>query len=114
MAELAALGLTGNRRALFDLAQDFTRAREKAFACLGEDDFGVAFSLQEFGAEPAFKFLDLVRERRRRDAETQGGAGEMLLLGDGDEIAEQAGFDVAHFFSFIVCTVDAALNKKRP
>jgi hypothetical protein len=39
-------------------------------------------------------------ERRRRDFETQGGAGKMLLLGGCREITEQSGVDFAFLFVF--------------
>jgi hypothetical protein len=48
----------------------------------------------EARASPAFKFFDLMRERRWRDAEMQGGAREMLFLNDRHEITEQPSLDV--------------------
>lgn len=36
-------------------------------------------SLEGLRAEPAFKFFDLMHEGWWRDAETQGGAGEMFI-----------------------------------
>jgi hypothetical protein len=44
----------------------------------------------------AFELLDLMRERRPRDAQAQRGAAEMLLIGDGHEIPEKTRFNLAH------------------
>jgi hypothetical protein len=95
-AQLAASGLLGIGRCPFHMPQSLARVRQKALACLGDDNLGVALSHQELGTELPFKFLDLMRERRRRDAEPLGGAGEMLLLGDCNEIVEQPVLNVAH------------------
>jgi hypothetical protein len=43
-----------------------------------------------------FKFLDLMRQRRRRDAETRRRASKLLFVGNGHEISEQAGVDIQH------------------
>lgn len=51
-------------------------------------------SLKGLRAEPAFKFFDLMHEGWWRDAETQGGAGEVLFLG-GAAKTEQPRLDVA-------------------
>jgi hypothetical protein len=38
--------------------------------------------------------LDLVAQRRLGDIEARGGAAEVELLSDGEEVAEQARFEI--------------------
>jgi len=55
-----------------------------------------ARALQEPHAEPALERLDLLAEARLRDVQARRGAAEVELLGDGDEVAEEAELGEIH------------------
>jgi hypothetical protein len=48
-----------------------------------------AVAHEQVGAERALELVDLVAQRRLGDVEARGGAAEMELLRDGEEVAQQ-------------------------
>jgi hypothetical protein len=46
-------------------------------------------------AEDLFELADLLRERRLGQMETVGGAAEVELFGDRNEVTEMAQFDIS-------------------
>jgi len=56
----------------------------------------IALALDQPRADQAFQFLDLMRQRRRRDVQQIRGAGKMPLLRQHREVAKQSGFNVSH------------------
>ena len=54
----------------------------------GEEADAAGCPLEEAGAELVLEAADLPAEGRLRDVEAASGAGDVLLLGDGDEVAE--------------------------
>ena len=53
-------------------------------------------AVEELDAEPPFKLPDCAGERRLGDSEPNGGASEVHLLGDSDEVPQFAGLKIAH------------------
>jgi len=53
----------------------------------GEGD-GPAVAVEEADLQVAFERLDLLGQRRAGDAEPCGGAAEVQLFGDGDEVPQ--------------------------
>jgi hypothetical protein len=49
---------------------------------------------EQVGAERALELLDLVAQRRLGDIDARGGPAEMELLGDGQEVAQQARLEI--------------------
>jgi len=49
---------------------------------------------EQVGAEGALELVDLVAQRRLGDVQARGGPTEMELLGDGQEVAEQARLEI--------------------
>ncbi len=77
------------------------RALEKPQTRLRQRHVRIALALDQPRAHEAFKFLDLMRERRRRDVQPMRGAGKMLLFREHREIAKQPGFNVSHSLDVI-------------
>ena len=77
----------------FGLAQGCARVLEKPGAGIGQGDRSLG-ALEQHDAKSTLQLLDLLRERGRADAQALGGAGEMQLLGHGDEVAEVSEFDL--------------------
>ena len=67
------------------------RFGEKRLARLGQLD-PARLAPEQLHVELGFERADLLAERRLLDAEPLGRAGDVTLLGDGDEIAEVAQF----------------------
>ena len=88
--EAAVLAARGAARVLdrgVDGGEDLARALEQHLAGGRELDAArgaVEQRLSELGLEAA----DLLRERRLGDVQAFGGAAEVPLLGDGDEVAQ--------------------------
>jgi len=53
-----------------------------------------AVAHEQVGAERLLELVDLVTQRRLGDVEARGGAAEVKLLCDGQEVAEQARLEV--------------------
>ena len=51
------------------------------------------FACKEPVTEDLFELADLLREWRLGEMQTERGAAEVQLLGDGDEVAQVAEFD---------------------
>jgi len=49
---------------------------------------------EQVGAEGALELVDLVAQRRLGDVQARGGPAEMELLGDGQEVAQQARLEI--------------------
>ena len=88
-ADLAATDAAGFVDVALDVAEGAACAFEEGDAGVGEGD-GARGADEEGVAEDLFEFADLLGERRLREVETFGGATEVKLLGDGDEVAEVA------------------------
>lgn len=71
----------------FDLREGGAGVLEEAFAG-GEEGHAARGAEEETHAELVFEAFDLAREGRLRDAEALGGAADVPLFGDGDEVAE--------------------------
>ena len=81
-----------------DRGQDLAAALEQHLAGGRELDAArgpVQQRLAELGLEAA----DLLRERRLRDVQALGGAAEVPLLGDGDEVAQVSELHGRRFIS---------------
>ena len=100
-ADLAARRLPRNHFGFFGFAQDVACPFQEPLSGVGEFDVGVAAPLNQPGAQPRLQLLNLVGQRGGADVEIGGGAAEMLLFGQRDEIAKQARFNVGHSFDAI-------------
>lgn len=91
--ELAAQGLAlGDLGAgAFGQAQDLLGADAEEAAFLGEGD-GARAALEEAATQFLLQFPKLFGEGWLGDEETLGGAGDVSLAGDGEEVAEDAQF----------------------
>ena len=72
-----------------DGRQDLTRPPQKHLAGRRELD-PAGRAVQQCHAELGLQPSDLLRKRRLGDVQALGGAAEVALLGDGDEVAEMA------------------------
>ncbi len=80
---LAGLGQFANALGLFE---DFLRLSDDALADRGQAH-GAFAALENQHTEFVFKFLHAHRQRRLTDVATLGGMAEMLLLGEGNDVA---------------------------
>jgi len=53
-----------------------------------------AVAREQVGAERLLELVDLVAQRRLGDVEARGGAAEVQILRDGEEVAQQARLEV--------------------
>ena len=53
-----------------------------------------AVAREQIGAERLLELVDLVAQRRLGDVEACGGAAEVELLGDGEEVAQQTRLEI--------------------
>lgn len=88
-ALLAACRAAGCRDRVLDACQDSSCVVEQRFAGLGELDAS-RLAAEELDVELGFERPDLLTERWLLYAQSFGGAGDVLLLGDGDEVAQMA------------------------
>ena len=72
-------GLDGREGGPSLVQQDFTRRRERHSSCR---------AFEEDDPEPSLQLLNCTRKRRLRHLELLGGAAEVQLFGNGDEIAK--------------------------
>ena len=72
--------------------EQIARGREQAAAGFRQPD-PPAFASEQLDAEQLFELVDLARQRRLRHVEPFGRTADVLGLGDGDEVVEQAQFD---------------------
>ena len=68
--------------------QQLTRVVEEPLAAHGEGDMP-AVAHEQRAAELALELADLLGERRLADVEPRGGAAEVQLVGDRDEVPHQ-------------------------
>ena len=76
-------------QALVDLAQRLGRVADEVLAGFGQHD-ALADAVEQRAADLLLELADLVRQRRLRDVNALGGAGEAQALGERREIAEVA------------------------
>ena len=74
---------------LLDLVQHFARALRDLAADFGQQHLARR-ALDERDAELFLELLDLRRQRRLADEARLGGAAEMLVFGERDQISEVA------------------------
>ena len=91
-AELAGGDLAHFGHVARDGLEDVARAIEVDGTGGGEAD-GARGAKEERIAEDLFKLADLLGERRLRKMQAQGGAAEVELFGDGNEVAEVTKLD---------------------
>jgi len=92
-AGLAAANAAGFGNVLLNRTEGSASAFEEDFAGAGEPDHARGAG-EERVAENLFEFANLLREWRLGEMETCGGAAEVEFLGDGDEVAQMAEFQV--------------------
>ena len=91
-AGLAAGGAAPDQFGTGRLLERLLRFDQEAFAGMGQGDRALGLAREQLGSEHGFQGADLVAERGGRDIEARGGAAEMQLLGDRDEVPEVAEF----------------------
>ncbi|MCY1182798.1 hypothetical protein D9M73_233760 [compost metagenome] len=72
---------------LVDLLADRPRLVEEQPPGRGQGDAAVG-AVEQARADFLFQRLDLLAQRRLGNAQLSGGAAEMQLLGDGDEVTQ--------------------------
>ncbi|MNN04923.1 hypothetical protein D3C81_1176640 [compost metagenome] len=90
-AQLAALGAAGDGHRPLQLGQHLTRLGQEQPAGLAQRHSAVG-ALEQAHAQLLLQRLDLLAQRRLGNAQLQGGAAEVQLFGNGDEIAQVAEF----------------------
>ena len=93
-AEVAVADAAGFSEVFVDVAEGAPGALEEDFAGGCELDCARCAE-EERVAEDLFELADLLREWGLSEVESAGGASEVELFGDGDEVAEMAEFYVA-------------------
>ncbi len=91
LAQLAACRAARHGDRPFGLRQGGARLGQEEGADIGQLDIAAA-AIEQADAEFLLQHLDLVAERRLRDAEPLGGLAEMEFLGDADEVTKVAQF----------------------
>ncbi|MNY48640.1 hypothetical protein D3C86_1839890 [compost metagenome] len=91
LADLAALCAARHVDRLVQLRQHLARLGQEQPADLAQRHAPVG-TLEQAHAQLVLQRLDLLAQRRLGDAQLQGRATEVQLLGDGDEIAQVAEF----------------------
>ena len=81
-------GGPGRGRGLGGRAQQRPGAGQEHLARLGEPG-ALRGAVEQAGAELLFEAADLSAQRRLGDAQVGGGAAEVPVLGDGDEVPHQ-------------------------
>ena len=87
----AARRSSRSRYSLVGVAEELLRILEKHLAHIGQDD-AAGRAAEQTGADLLFQQADLLAERWLLNAQTLGGPGDVLLLGDGHEITKMAQF----------------------
>jgi len=76
---------------LVDVVQDTPRVAQEQFSRRAQSN-ATRQSVEQEESDLLLQILDLPRQRGLRDMEARGGAPEMLLLSDRDEIAQMPQF----------------------
>ncbi len=94
-AGVAAGGATRRDDGMLDAIEDRARFGQQRFAGLGQLD-AARLAAEQLHLELGFEGADLLAQRRLLDAESFRRAGDMPLLGDGDEITEVPQFHLRY------------------
>ena len=88
---IAAAGAARCGDSMLDPVEDRARFGEQCLTRLGQLD-AARFAPEELDFELGFERTDLLAQRRLLNPEPRRCAGDMTLLGDGDEIAKMPQF----------------------
>lgn len=94
LAQFPQVGPTRQQHRLVYLGQHLAGLVEEQPAGVGEFDAAVG-ALEQARTDFLLQRLDLLAQRRLGDPQALGGAAEVQLLGDGDEIAQVPEFHAA-------------------